>query len=174
MEKRLQKQLDHQSGTITERMERLEAKLEVLEVKWQKESREQLDSVQKKGEIFTALVESLKTEIESEKKSRLVREGRFLQQLESHAADFGRKWSTESQERSTAIAALTQQLSLKEKLNLEAQEEWASRIDTELAALTRELQEEISERETQDESTVAALNQFTHQLQSSLAILNGE
>jgi hypothetical protein len=34
-----------------------------------KKSLEQLDSVQKKGEIFTALVDLLKTEIESEKKS---------------------------------------------------------------------------------------------------------
>jgi uncharacterized damage-inducible protein DinB len=174
MEKRLQKQLDHQSATIAGRMECLEAKLESLEVKWQKESQEQLESVKKKGETFAALVGSLKTEMESEKKSRLVREGRFLQQLESHAADLERKWTTERQERSTAIAALAQQLSLKERQNLEAHEGWASRIDTELAALTRELQEEISERETQDESTVAALNQFTHQLQSSLAILNGE
>jgi hypothetical protein len=174
MEKRLQKQLDHQTETVAGRMERLEAKLESLEAKWQKESQEQLESVQKKGETFTALVESLKTEIETEKKSRLVREGRFLQQLESHASDLERKWSSESQERSTAIAALSQRLSLKEKQNLEAQEEWASRIDAELAALTRELQEEMIERETQDESTVAALNQFTHQLQSSLEILNGE
>jgi hypothetical protein len=69
---------------------------------------------------------------------------------------------------------LIQQLSLKDKQNLEAQAKWASRIDMELAALTCEIQEEISQRETQDESRVAALSQFTHQLQSSLAILNGE
>jgi SF-assemblin/beta giardin len=174
MEKRLQKQLSIQSATLSERLQRLETKLEQMERRWDKESQEQIEFVLKKGDTFEALAKQLKTEIESEKKSRLVREGRFLQQLESHAADLEKKWTQESEERSTAIATLTQQLSVKEKQRVEEQVEWQSRIDRELFALTRELQEEIMERETQDESTVAALNQFTHQLQSSLAILNGE
>jgi hypothetical protein len=174
MEKRLQNQLSIQSATLTERLQRLETKLEQMERRWDKESQEQIEFVLKKGDTFEALAKQLKTEIESEKKSRLVREGRFLQQLESHAADLEKKWTQESEERSTAIATLTQQLSVKEKQRVEEQVEWQSRIDRELFALTRELQEEIMERETQDESTVAALNQFTHQLQSSLAILNGE
>jgi hypothetical protein len=174
LHKRLQKQLSFQSATLAERLQRLETKLEQMERRWDKESQEQIEFVLKKGDTFEALAKQLKTEIESEKKSRLVREGRFLQQLESHAADLEKKWTQESEERSTAIATLTQQLSVKEKQRVEEQVEWQSRIDRELFALTRELQEEIMERETQDESTVAALNQFTHQLQSSLAILNGE
>lgn len=174
MESRLQQQMEQQSQTIQTRLEDLETRLSQLEKKSEKEALEQTKLVEKKGLAFSKSVEKLKTEMEAEKKSRLVREGRFLQQLESHSLALEKKWSTERQERVDAIVNLTQDLSTKEQERLEQQTEWQSRIDKELAELTKELQEEIKERETQDESTIAALNQFTHSLQTSLAILNGE
>lgn len=174
MEARLQQQLEQQSQTIQSRLDHLESRLSELETKSEKQALEQTKLVEKKGLEFRKTVEDLKTEMEGEKKSRLVREGRFLQQLESHSAALEKKWSTERQERVTSIAELTQDLSLKEQARLEQQTTWQSRIDKELADLTKELQEEIVEREAQDENTIAALHQFTQQLQSSLAILSGE
>jgi len=174
METRLQQQMEQQSNSIQTRLEQLENRLSQLERKSEKESQQQLKLIEKKGHDFSKTVEKLKTEMEGEKKSRLVREGRFLQQLESHSVSLENKWSTERQERVDAIAKLTQDLQLKEQERLEQQTEWQSRIDKEIEALTSELQEEIVEREAQDASTIAALNQLTLQLQSSLAILNSE
>lgn len=174
MERRLQTQMEQHSKTINTRLSQLESRLSQLEHKTEKEAHQQLKLIEQKEKDFSKSVEGLKMEMESEKKSRLVREGRFLQQLESHSLSLEEKWSNERHERIEAVAQLTQELKLKEQDRMEQQTEWQSRIDKELEALSNELKEEIQERETQDESTIAALNQLTSQLQSSLAILNGE
>lgn len=174
VESRLEQHLLQHSSTIQDRMDDLESRLSILETKSDTEAREQLKLVQQKGQDFCQAVETLQREMEGEKKSRLVREGRFLQQLESHSANFEEKWSTERQERIQQVLDLKQDLSLRQQHQVEQQTTWQNRIDAQLNSLKCELQKEEKEREEQDETTIAALNQLTLQLQSSLAILNGE
>ena len=112
--------------------------------------------------------------MESERKSRLVKEGRFLQQLESHATYFEKKWLMERQERVDGICQLQQALQTRQEERLEQQTAWQTRIDAELQTLQQDLEMEMQQRQQQENDTIAALNQVTQQLQSSLAILNGE
>ena len=119
-------------------------------------------------------MDELQQELVSEKKSRLVREGRFLQQLESHGQALEERWTEESNRRSAEIAQLTDSLNTQEAERSQSQSAWQIRVSRELKTLQDEMAQEIHDRQQEDEAIVKALQLYTSQLQQSLAFLNDD
>jgi predicted 2-oxoglutarate/Fe(II)-dependent dioxygenase YbiX len=69
------------------------------------------------------------------------------------------------------INKLEQKVGRQETTRAAQQASFQQRVDDELEALQRDLEEEVvQERQTQDEEIVAALNRYVEQLQQSLSI----
>ena len=99
MEERLTKRLQDQTESMSGRMKELEDRLNALEVAQEQDSRSQNASIQERGTELKLQLQDLSRDLDQEKKARLVREGRFLQQMESHAKDLEGKWRQEQEER---------------------------------------------------------------------------
>ena len=69
-------------------LNKLEKKIVELEGKWEKDSRGQLDAITQKSQDFCSSLEKLKQEQDTERKSRLKREGALLEQIETHYKEF--------------------------------------------------------------------------------------
>jgi hypothetical protein len=115
--------------------------------------------------------QQLQQEQDEERKARLRGEGRLLQQVEDHANEFEDRWTKERQDRMDHINKLEQKVGRQETTRAAQQASFQQRVDDELEALQRDLEEEVvQERQTQDEEIVAALNRYVEQLQQSLSI----
>mmetsp|Transcript_21457 Transcript_21457/g.29872 ORF Transcript_21457/g.29872 Transcript_21457/m.29872 type:complete len:175 (+) Transcript_21457:154-678(+) len=174
MEQRLSELVKEQTSAASSRIESLEQRLADLELKFQEESEVQAISVAYTTKEFQDLVGELQTSVDAEKKQRLVREGRFLQQLESHQQLTKTTLQQETHTRQTEISKLETNLENSKSEHTTQTLLWQTKIQSELQNLEMELQAETSEREAQDEEIVEALNRYTKQLQHSLSILSGE
>lgn len=174
VEQRLALRLQDQTDAMNGRMKELEERLDALEATVENDAKTYKASIQKRGTELKLQLHELTRDLEQEKKSRLVREGRFLQQMESHAKDLDDRWRKEQEERIAEIGHLTTLLETQEQQRSSQQRAWQHQVTTELAALHKELAAEVKERQAEDEAVVAALHAYTQQLQHSLSILNGE
>ena len=159
---------------MSSRMKDLEERLDGLELTVGKDAQEHKKSIEKRGSELKGQLAELTQDLEQEKKARLVREGRFLQQMESYAKTMEERWQQEQEERISQVGQLTTLLQTQESQRAMQQKAWQNQVSTELAALKQELETEVQERQAEDEAIVAALHSYTHQLQQSLAILNAD
>jgi hypothetical protein len=171
MEERLKQQLLDDHRRQEERMIQLEQKLEQLEQRWNRESQGQVESIQTKTDDLAQALEQLQREQDAERKARLRREGRLLQQVEDHAKELEDLWHVEHDERIQHIARVEHQVERQETSRVHEQSEFQRRVDETLTSLQREMEQEVQERQAQDEEIVAALNRYTQQLQDSLNML---
>jgi SF-assemblin/beta giardin len=174
MEGRLIKRLEDQSSLLVCRMKELEDRLDTLEMAVEADAKAHRTNVQKQGTDLKLQLHDLFRELELEKKSRLVREGRFLQQIESHAKELEDRWRQEQEERITEVGKLSTLLETQEQQRLHQQRLWQNQVSAEMAALQQEMAAEVQERQAEDEAIIVALRNYTKQLQNSLAILNGD
>jgi hypothetical protein len=172
MEERLKQQLSDDHRRQEERMIQLEQKLEALEQRWNRESQNQVESIQTKTDDLAQALEQLQREQDAERKARLRREGRLLQQVEDHAKELEDLWHMEHTERIQHIAKVEHQVERQETSRVHEQAEFQRRVDETLTSLQREMEQEVQERQAQDEEIVAALNRYTQQLQQSLNMLS--
>ena len=170
---KLQERLEEQSGALERRVSELEDKLMRLELLHRQQATKQEKIVEERGQELREQMEALQEELAVEKKARLVREGRFLQQLEGHAQDLADRWKTEKTQREDQIQSLQDTLQSKETERFEKQASWQSQVLQELEALQKDLQQEIQERQQEDDQIVQALHLSTMQLQQSVAIMSG-
>ena len=173
-EQRLVERLTNQSNALSERVSSLQDRVTRLELAHQQEAARQKTALHERGMELRKQMDELQQELVSEKKSRLVREGRFLQQLESHGQALEERWTEESNRRSAEIAQLTDSLNTQEAERSQSQSAWQIRVSRELKTLQDEMAQEIHDRQQEDEAIVKALQLYTSQLQQSLAFLNDD
>lgn len=171
MEQRLRAELQQDQAKLYDRLEELERRVDILEERWTADAQDQLKSIETKADGLALALNGIRKEQTIERKSRLKREGRLLEQVETVAKDFEERWNQERQERVERLAELEQQITGHEARLLQKQREYEDRIDEELSALQEELALEIQERKAGDDEIVAALNRHTEQVQRNLAIL---
>jgi DNA repair exonuclease SbcCD ATPase subunit len=174
MEERLRTQLLEDSKRLNERLDKIETELTRVDERWQRESFQQMDDIHKKADTFQDALEELQQQQDTDRKARLGREGRLLQQVEEHAKEFEDRWNKERNDRLEQVAGLEQHLQSQESTRFQEQEDFQQRVEQELEALQLELKEEVTERQAQDEEIVGALNRYTQQLQQSLSILSSD
>jgi chromosome segregation ATPase len=173
-EERQLNELKEQREIFEDRMGKLEERFNQLEERWKKESEQQKQQVNRKGEEFQAALDELRKEAETERKLRLVREGQFLQQIESHEKDYEELWNKERQERIESVGELVNQLESNEETRKDARKAVEVRLEHELAQLQRELQQETEERKKRDNEISTALDRYTYLFQQNLNILNDD
>eukprot|EP00339_Tiarina_fusa_P006203 CAMPEP_0117004448 /NCGR_PEP_ID=MMETSP0472-20121206/5416_1 /TAXON_ID=693140 ORGANISM="Tiarina fusus, Strain LIS" /NCGR_SAMPLE_ID=MMETSP0472 /ASSEMBLY_ACC=CAM_ASM_000603 /LENGTH=270 /DNA_ID=CAMNT_0004705403 /DNA_START=13 /DNA_END=825 /DNA_ORIENTATION=+ len=174
MEKRLRKQLDEDNEKLERRMSKIEARLEDLEERWKKDSAAQMDLITKKSTDLRNAMEQIQEEQDTERKARLKREGKLLEQIESHKKEFEDRWTEERNSRMEEIARLEEKVDQQEHKRVHEQGDFQHRVEIELEALRREFEDEVKERQEQDDQIVSALNRYTQQLQQSLSILSSD
>jgi len=172
MEQRLADLVKEQTQTTSARIESLEQRLQELECKFEEESETQAISVAYTTKEFQEMLHDLQHSVDVEKKQRLVREGRFLQQLESHQQLTKSTLQEETKTRQDEIQKLEQNLENSKTEHTTQTLLWQTKIQSELQKLELELKDEVSQRQDQDEEIVQALNRYTKQLQHSLSILS--
>ena len=91
-EDRCLKEMKEHREIVENRLEKLELRFNELEERWNTEKQDQAEQVSKKGEEFTAALDDLRKEAETERKLRLAREGQLLQQIETHGKDYESLW----------------------------------------------------------------------------------
>lgn len=171
MEERLKNSFSEVQERTDERLNKLEERMQQLEERWTKESKDQLESVEVKGKEFQSQLQDLQSQVETERKSRLIREGQWLQQLETHAKTYKERWDKEREERTNAIATMTRSIQSLQTSHQDSHEKVKRQIDEELEKLQLALELETNERQAQDDEIVAALNRYTLKLQQSLSVL---
>jgi hypothetical protein len=142
--------------------------------RWEKDSAVQLNTISRKSQDFEKELKQLQLEQDTERKSRLKREGNLLQQVENHATEFEERWNLERHERENRIDHLEQNLKQQMAKRMHNEQIFQQKVQTELEELQRDLEEESQERQTQDDEIVEALNRYTKQLQESLSILSSD
>ena len=172
MEERLRQQLKEDNATLESRLNKLEKKIVELEGNWEKDSRGQLDAITQKSQDFCSSLEKLKQEQDTERKSRLKREGALLEQIETHYKEFEDRWERERNDRLERIASLEEQVYRQQNKRDQDQASFQQNVQEALSLLQQELDQEIQERKKEDEDIVSALNRYTQQLQQSLSLLN--
>lgn len=172
MEGRLQEQMMEDNKRLEARLEQVEARMEELGDRWEKDSAVQLNTISRKSQDFEKELKQLQLEQDTERKARLRREGNLLQQVENHATEFEERWKLERDERENRIDHLEQNLNQQMAKGMHNEQIFQQKVKAELEELQRELEEESLERQTQDEEIVEALNRYTKQLQESLSILS--
>ena len=173
-EDRCMKEMKEQRILVEERLEKLELRFNELEERWKRQTQEQQQQVTKKGEEFTAALDELRKEAETERKLRLARESQLLQQIETHGKDYESLWDRERQERIESVGELVNQLESNEEARKLGRKAVEVRLEEELAQLQDELEKETAERQKRDNEIGAALDKYTLQFQQSLNILNSD
>ncbi|CAB9500256.1 SF-assemblin/beta giardin [Seminavis robusta] len=173
-EDRCRKEIQEQRELVEERVTLLEQRFNELEVRWKQESQQQDQQIHKKGHEFTAALDELRKEAETERKLRLVREGQFLQQIEAHGKDYEDIWDRERQERIECVGELVNQLESNEEARRVGRKSVEARLEQELAQLQQELEQESAERKRSDNEIAVKLDKYTIQFQQSLNILNSD
>lgn len=173
-EQRCHKELVESRQMVEGRLEVLEVRFNQLEERWTRESQQQQSQITEKGKEFTAALDELRKEAETERKLRLVREGQFLQQIEAHGKDYEGLWDRERQERIECVGELVNQLENNEDARKVGRKAVEIRLEEELVELQRELEQETLDRRKGDDEIHAELERYTLQFQRSLDILHGD
>jgi len=174
MEERLVARMETMNSKLSTKLADVEERLTSLEESIDKDYEYHKQQVDIQSAAFQESLVQVQRDMEQEKKSRLIREGRLLQQVETHAKELEQLYKEEQELRISEISKLTGTLSSQTSLLQEQQLGWEAQIQAELSGLQGDLEREITERQVEDEAIVAALNQYTQQLQQSLNILNDE
>lgn len=168
------KELQEQRELMEDRIKKLEERFDQLEDRWRRESEQQKHQINGKGEEFQAALNELRTEADTERKLRSVREGQFLQQIEAHGKHYEELWNKERQERIESLGELVNQLDSNEETRKDSRKAVEVRLEQELAQLQKELESETAERKRRDEEISNALDKYTYQFQQSLKIISDE
>lgn len=173
-EDRCMKEMKEQRVMVEDRLEKLELRFMELEQRFKAETEEQEQTIARKGEEFTAALDELRKEAETERKLRLAREGQLLQQIETHGKDYESLWDRERQERIESVGELVNQLESNEDARKQGRKAVEVRLEEELSQLQQELEQETMERQRRDDEIGAALDKYAFQFQQSLNILNSD
>lgn len=174
MEDRVRGQLREENERLQRRLGGLEERVRALEENWVVDSNNMIELVNNKAADLSKSISQIRDDQKMERKGRLKREGILLQQVEAHANEAEDRWTSEREDRVQRLKELEDQIIRNEaRLALE-QKRYEDRIEKELTSLKDELEIEATERQTQDEEIVAALNRYTQQLQHSLSILSSD
>ena len=174
MEERLRSQMIDDNKRLEERIAQVEARLEELEYRWEREATHQLDVVSQKSQEFEKSLKKLQFDQDTERKARLRREGSLLQQVENHATEFEQRWNSEQKAREDRISLLEQNIQQQLSKRQKEEESFHLRVQAELQLLKKDLKAESQERQAQDEEIVEALNRYTRHLQQSLSVLSSD
>lgn len=174
LEERLVTRMESMNLNLRTKLLNVEERLTSLEEVIERDFEQHNQCVVVQAEAFRVSLAQVQRDMEHEKKSRLIREGRLLQQVETHAKELEQLYKQEQEERIASIATLTGTLTSQTTNLKEQQSTWESQIQAELNGLHGDLEREIKERQAEDEDIVTALHQYTQQLQHSLNILNDE
>jgi hypothetical protein len=174
MEDRVRGQLREENERLQRRLGALEERVQALEENWVIDSNNMIELVNNKAADLSKSISQIRDDQKMERKGRLKREGILLQQVEAHAKEAEERWTSEREDRVQRLKELEDQIIRNEaRLALE-QKRYEDRIEKEMTSLKDELEIEATERQTQDEEIVAALNRYTQQLQHSLSILSSD
>ena len=174
MEKRLRKQLESDNEQIALRLSKIESRLADIETKFSKDTTMISDQITMKSTELRTSMDQIQQEQDMERKSRLKRESKLIEQIETHQKEFEDRWNIERSERLQQISNLERKVANQESTRVHEQADFQRRAELELETLRRELDEETLERQQQDDEIVAALNRYTQQLQHSLSILSSD
>lgn len=174
MENRLIEKIELQSSIVDDRLSSLEERINELEIKFDCSSQEQINNIESSKKEYKSMIDEIKNNVINEKKNKLIREEQLIKQIESHKNEFENKYITEQDERNNSINKIQNNIISNQNIREKQNNEFQNKISYELNLLTKELKNEITIRETQDEEIIVALNKYTKQLQQSLNILSGE
>ena len=145
-----------------------------IEERWTRDSKSQFDLIEKKSSQLRDAIERIQIEQDAERRARLKREGKLVEQIESHRREFEDRWNDERSERGDEISTLQAEVEKHESKRADEHADVQRRVESDLADLRREFSLEKKERQEQDDEIVAALNRYTQQLQKSLSILSSD
>jgi SF-assemblin/beta giardin len=167
----MQTQLTQDAETFAARYQQVESQLGQLEGKWQHD-------VTKIEEEWNTATTELEREIHEishtnsrEHTSRQVRQEQLLQQIQQLSQRYELQWRQERSERMTAVQEVSQKQEQAERTRQTQVTAYHNALQQELHLLQQELQQEQSVRQQADDTIVEALNQYTIQLQKSLALI---
>jgi SF-assemblin/beta giardin len=167
----MQTQLTQDAETFAARYQQVESQLGQLEGKWQHD-------VTKIEEEWNTATTELEQEIHEishtnsrEHTSRQVRQEQLLQQIQQLSQRYEIQWRQERSERMTAVQEVSMKQEQAERTRQTQVTAYHNALQQELHLLQQELQQEQSVRQQADDTIVEALNQYTIQLQKSLALI---
>lgn len=168
----LEKVLDERTSKISSHLAALDEKVTELNRRLGEEQVHVPRDIERKGTELQDMLRGFQEEFATEKRDRLNREGRILKQLHDFETHVHGSFGEMATEREDKLRHLRSRMEDKHQQQQETNESYQKLIDSELEALKLEIKQEILERKKEDDEIVEALNRYTKNLQSSLAVIS--
>lgn len=157
---------------MEERLASVQQKMEELTTRFEEEKDRVPREMEARGKELLDMVETFKSDLAEERSDRLSREGRILKQMDDHASSILTAIENESTQREQISQELQSRIQENENHRAQSEYELQSKVQNELSELRRLINVEKQERKGEDDAIVMALNRYTQQLQSSLAVIS--
>lgn len=172
MRARLEELLQKRSADTAERIVALEARCKELEEQFERDKRETLAEVDKRNQELVALLNSFKTDFESEKVARLAREQSIHTRIGAAEHATLAQWNSERGVREQVYMALKAEVEEAVSARDKADNRFQNNVFAELTALKNALQAEALAREAEDAALAGHINSYVAKLQASLAVIS--
>lgn len=164
--------LDERTSKISSHLASLEEKVLELNQRLEEEKVNIPRDIEQKGAELQDILRGFQDEFSTEKRDRLNREGRILKQLHDFESHVNSSLEDVTTERDEMVQNLRSRMEERYQQQKAADSRFQKLIESELGALKLDIKQEISERKKEDDEIVEALNRYTKNLQSSLAVIS--
>lgn len=169
MEERLSRIIDDRATLLEERLSAVETKVQELNLRLTEERERIPKDIEKRGEELGRMLKLLQSDLATERRDRLSREGRIAKQVEDHRQFVEQLMEEERAERKQSSDEIRREVARINNSKEQEGETFEQMIVRELEELRMAMGQEVQERRVEDDEIVAALNRYTENLQRSLA-----
>ena len=169
MEERLSRIIDDRATLLEERLSAVETKVQELNLRLTEERERIPKDIEKRGEELGRMLKLLQSDLATERRDRLSREGRIAKQVEDHRQFVEQLMEEERAERKQSSDEIRREVARINNSKEQEGETFEQMIVRELEELRTAMGQEVQERRVEDDEIVAALNRYTENLQRSLA-----
>jgi len=169
MEERLSRIIDDRATLLEERLSAVETKVQELNLRLTEERERIPKDIEKRGEELGRMLKLLQSDLATERRDRLSREGRIAKQVEDHRQFVEQLMEEERAERKQSSDEIRREVARINNSKEREGETFEQMIVRELEELRMAMGQEVQERRVEDDEIVAALNRYTENLQRSLA-----
>mmetsp|Transcript_52053 Transcript_52053/g.52428 ORF Transcript_52053/g.52428 Transcript_52053/m.52428 type:complete len:210 (-) Transcript_52053:550-1179(-) len=173
MDTKFQELIDNRTEQILSRIKSLDMRLDSMRYNFEDNMQQSIPrKIEETSEQLHKMLHDFNEEFQREKRDRLNREGRIIQQLADHETQAKNSLDAERSSRDDKISELRQILQSNEDGRIDADSKFSKLIEKEFRSLRHLLASETRERKTEDDEIVEALNRYTSKLQKSLAVVS--
>jgi len=172
MEERLNSLIDERYSAVVKRMSLMEKKVEELNLRLEEERFKLPQDIESKAKELEDSLSSFQEMFTVERRDRLNREGRIMEQLSHKAKKLDDRWNEERMMREESVMQLKIQLTEVDHAREKRDVAYESLVKSELKKLKEDMERETNDRKIEDDEIVEALNRYTNNLQSSLSVIS--